>query len=277
MQDGSKMKSVNVNGFDMTYVEQGEGDAVIFLHGTLSDHRAWDGMLPAVPQGCRALAPDLRYNGTADWPGDGSDYGVETHAKDVTAFIETLGLDRVTMIGWSHGGGVSLVVALQNPGLVERMFLYEPGLATLVTDPDDQQAILDDRTAAFGPAMALAQEGDVEGAVRTAIGAVNGNPDFLDELPASVRQMILDNARTMPLLGAMQPPGVTADDVRALDIPVKIVIGGETRTFLKIMARCAVDLLPQAEFEAIEGAVHFAPAKSPDALNPLLVEFLSRR
>ena len=74
------MKSVSVNGFDMSYVEHGEGPPVVFVHGSLNDHRAWGDIPAIIGTDHRALTLNLRYCGTAAWPDGGEHYSIQTHA-----------------------------------------------------------------------------------------------------------------------------------------------------------------------------------------------------
>ena len=67
---------------------------------------------------------------------------MQVHANDLAAFIGALRLDPVAIVGWSYGAAVGLAMAVQHPSLVERLFLYEPGLATFVTDPAEIRDLL---------------------------------------------------------------------------------------------------------------------------------------
>ena len=102
----------------------------------------------------------------------------------------------------------------------------------------------------FEEGLAIAAGGDLVTAVRAFIEGANDQPGLWDRTPSGVRTMFLDNARTISLLAAMlPPPTITAGDLRALDIPVRIVIGGQTRA--KIIAWAAVQLLPSAELQIV--------------------------
>ena len=183
----------------------------------------------------------------------------------------------MALVGWSHGGAVSITVAVQHPELVRSLFLYEPSLSSFVTDPGDLNVATESRAKAFAEGMALVEKGEYEEAARRALSGVNGQPDYFEGMPAWAQRMVLDNARTLPLMAVAKPrPDITADDMRALGIPVKIVIGGETIESFKIIGRTAAELLPRGELQIVDGAVHFWPGLEPAAFNRLLLEFLAR-
>lgn len=108
------MPEATVNGFKMNYIDQGEGDVVMFLHGLGGNGEEWDDQIPFFSKRLRVIAPDLRGHGRSD-PPETDTYTPYDHAKDVVAFIDGLGLKKVWLVGLSAGGFTTLVVALQNP------------------------------------------------------------------------------------------------------------------------------------------------------------------
>lgn len=79
-----------MNGVDLSYIEQGTGAPVVFVHGAFSDSRFWEPQWEAVAGQYRFIAYDYRYHGTAPWPDDGEHYSAATHAADLAAFIRGL-------------------------------------------------------------------------------------------------------------------------------------------------------------------------------------------
>jgi len=217
----------------------------------------------------------LRYFGTAPRNDDGEKFNIQAHADDLAAFIRTLDLAPVTIVGWSFGGAVCLAMAVQNHGLVRRMFLYEPALATFVTAPEEQTAALEDRIAMSADARRLADAGDLAGALRTFMDGINEEPGTFDGLPHPLKVMTLENARMLPLLFAGPPaPSVTESDMRRLAVPVTLLHGAQTRPFYRIAAKAARSLLPNVEFKTIENGKHLWPIQAPEAFNRLLLDFL---
>ena len=84
-----------------------DGVPVIFLHGNLSAATWWEETMQRLPQGFRAIAPDLRGYGLAD-PAALVDAtrGLGDFSDDLAALMDTLGIDRAHLVGHSLGGGV---------------------------------------------------------------------------------------------------------------------------------------------------------------------------
>jgi non-heme chloroperoxidase len=95
------------------YEDYGTGDAAIVLvHGWGMGVRTWDYSLPAlIAAGFRVVALDHRGCGKSDK--DFGDVGINAIAGDVVALVETLGLSRVVLNGWSLGGAVVVAAAAQ--------------------------------------------------------------------------------------------------------------------------------------------------------------------
>jgi len=106
----------------------GPGEAVLFVHGNVSSALFWQQPMLALAETGRhrVLAVDLRgYGDTDPLPIDAT-RGARDWADDLAALIETLGLERVHLIGWSMGAGVVLQYLLDNPARVASVALVAP-------------------------------------------------------------------------------------------------------------------------------------------------------
>ena len=134
---------------------------------------AWEGQREAVAERYRFIAPTQRYFGTGPWPDDGAGFSMATHADDLAAFLRQLGAGPAHVVGWSYGGAIAIVLAVHHPEWVKSLFVFEPGLATFVTDPADAQVAGEDRTDMRAPAAMAAKAGDTGAAVRLLIDGVD--------------------------------------------------------------------------------------------------------
>ncbi len=113
-----------IDGVRVRYVDQGQGSAVVLIHGFAASLDTWDHVIPAlVAGGHRVIALDLRGFGWTDRPP--GDYSSEAQARLVLALMDQLGVARASVVGHSYGGGVALRLALIAPERVERIALYD--------------------------------------------------------------------------------------------------------------------------------------------------------
>ena len=175
MTASPQLKQAHLDEAIVNYLEQGQGETVIFVHGSFADHRIWEGQRTAFAPRYRYIAIDQRYFGMAPWSDSGNRFSVATHANDMAMFIERVAASPVHLIGWSYGGIVLLVLATQRPDLVKSLFLYEPALGSVVSDPADRKAIADDRNG-LAPAVAASKGNDQEKAVQLFTDWVLGQP-----------------------------------------------------------------------------------------------------
>src|SRR5260370_26864795 len=103
--------------------EPGAAPPVILLHGFPETSFAWRFQIPALARHYRVIAPDLRGYGETDKPSKG--YDKRTMANDVVALLETLGVERVALVGHDRGARVATRLAKDHP---------QPGARLLVID-----------------------------------------------------------------------------------------------------------------------------------------------
>lgn len=120
-------RTIDVGGVPFAYRELGpaSGVPVIFLHHLMAVLDDWDPrVLDGIAAHRRVIAFDNRGVGAS---GGSVPYTVEEMGRDAIAFIRALGLKQVDLLGFSLGGGVAQMVALQAPDLVRRMILAGTG------------------------------------------------------------------------------------------------------------------------------------------------------
>jgi pimeloyl-ACP methyl ester carboxylesterase len=194
---------------------------------------------------------------------------------DLAAFIRELRTGPVHVVGWSYGGAIAFTLAVQHPELVRSLFLYEPSLATFVTDPADVKAAGEDRREMSAPAAGASKAGDTAGAVRLFFDAVNAQPGIFETLPAVAQSMFLDNARTIPLLfAAPPPPAISCAQLGQITVPVAIAKGELTRSNYRILADTASRCIPGSRLVVVSQGRHAAPAVIPAVFNEALLGFL---
>lgn len=264
---------VHIDGAEIPYLDQGDGKPVLFVHGGISDHRLWHAHRPAITLRYRLIAPTQRYFGVSPWRDDGRHFSIQTHADDLAAFIRALRLDPVAVVGWSYGGAVSLATTAQHPRLVQRLFLYEPSLATFLTDP----AAAKDRLLMIGGAREATTDGDIEGAVRLLMDGVNDRDGEFRRLPLEMQAVMLESACILPPFFAAPPaPPIACEDLRRLAMPVSIAVGEDSRVFYRLAAEATHRCIPGSELIKVPNARHLWPIQNASAFSQLVLNFLDK-
>lgn len=118
------------NGYRIHYVDQGQGEAVVFLHGSgngASGYSNFKGNYPFLAQnGYRVIVPDLIGFGYSDKPSD-VEYHLDFFVTCLKQTLDAIGVSKVTLVGNSLGGAVALGFALAHPQTVQRLVLMAPG------------------------------------------------------------------------------------------------------------------------------------------------------
>jgi pimeloyl-ACP methyl ester carboxylesterase len=94
---GPLAKEIEVNRVRLSYVEQGSGEPIVFVHGAFSDLRVWEPVREEVARRYRFIAYTQRYHGVGAWKDDGKEYSTATHANDLAKFITSLNVGSVLL------------------------------------------------------------------------------------------------------------------------------------------------------------------------------------
>ena len=121
----------------MAVYEQGEGPAVIMVHGFPELAFSWRHQIPALAEaGFRAIAPDMRGYGQTDCPDSVSAYRMADLVGDLEGLLDTLKLERATFVGHDWGALIVWHLAMLAPERVEKLIaLNIPHLPRPPVDP----------------------------------------------------------------------------------------------------------------------------------------------
>lgn len=264
-----------VDGAELSYIEQGEGTPVVFVHGAISDARVWEGYADKIAEQGRFVAYTQRYFGTADWPDDGANFTRETHITDLIAFVEGLDAGPVDLVTWSYSGEIATYAALRRPDLFRSMIHYEPDLVALLADLPGAAAAEGQFFATLGPTIAALEAGDMETAALRVIESVFRMPEGSADAEAEPFPTYWrENGRTLPPYNGMAPGApLSCEDLGQLRIPTLVVLGTETLVQWAMIAERLVDCSGNALLARMEGVTHDGPYKRPERFADLVLGF----
>lgn len=120
-------KSLSVGGSAVNYHDLGAGPPVLLVHGSGPGVTAWANWrlnMPELAKDFRVIAPDMFGFGYSDSKGRIEDKQV--WVDQLAGFLDALEVDKVSMVGNSFGGGVTLAFMIAHPDRVERAVLMGP-------------------------------------------------------------------------------------------------------------------------------------------------------
>jgi non-heme chloroperoxidase len=269
---------IRVRGVELCYVEQGQGEPLILLHGGMGDYRSWEPQMKVLSPKYRVISYSRRHN----YPNKNAltvkYHSAYTEADDLAAFIRKLKLGRVHLVGTSMGAFTALVFAVQHPEMVRSLVLAEPPIHTWVKDtPNGADAYREFMSVIQEPAAKAFAAGDDKGAMRIFVDGLAGTHGF-DKLPPERVAAIMQNSQAMKAITISSDPypNVPKGKVAQLSLPILIITGENTIRIHKLVNEELARLLPNAKQATIPNAGHGSPRENPQAFNEAVLKFLAR-
>lgn len=119
---------VEQDGLRMHYLDEGEGDPVLLLHGEPTWSYLYRKVIPPVAAVARAVAPDYFGFGRSDKPLRIEDYSYDFHYGSIERLVEQLDLRDLTVVVQDWGGPIGLRLAVERPERVARLVIMNTGI-----------------------------------------------------------------------------------------------------------------------------------------------------
>ncbi|WP_425826208.1 alpha/beta fold hydrolase [Streptomyces fractus] len=279
-ESGSALAFVTVHGYRRAYRMAGEGPAVLLIHGVGASSAHWEDCIDTLARQYTVIAPDLLGHGDSAKPR--ADYSVAAYANGLRDLLGVLGIDRVTLVGHSFGGGVAMQFAYQFPERVDRLVLISTGGVGRQVTPILRAATLPGAGLALGLLKVAGARLPVNAVVRalqlldTGLGV--DAPDLVDLVDALPDQNSRDAfTRTLRAVVDWRGQVVTMLDrcYLARGVPTLLVWGDRDSVLPVAHAYTAYDAMPGSRLEIFPGAGHFPHHADPARFVRLLEEFIA--
>lgn len=251
-----------VDGQRMHYEVLGpaDGQPVVLVHGLGGRAEDWRALAPYYARaGYHVYMPDLIGYGRSAQPNSFS-YSIRDEAALVVAFLDSAGLKRIDLGGWSMGGWIAQVVAADHPERIKRLMLFDS--AGLYEMPSWN-------TNLFTPSTP-AQLNQLDALLMPHPPRI---PGFVaaDILRASRESgWVVSRAMAQMLTGR----DVTDSMLPNLQMPVLILWGAQDRIIPVDQAERIHRLIPQSQLDVFAGCGHLAPLQCTGEMGPKVVRFL---
>lgn len=117
-------KFIDLDGHSTHYIEKGEGEAVILLHGYFLHSYLWNKNIDALAAKFKVYALDLWGFGYSTR--QLMDYGYPLYASQVLKFMDAMKIQKASLIGQSFGGGACIFFSVQHRDRVKKLVLVDP-------------------------------------------------------------------------------------------------------------------------------------------------------
>jgi haloalkane dehalogenase len=168
-------KTIDVHGKKMAYVDEGEGNPIVFLHGNPTSSYLWRNVIPQVEGLGRVLAPDLIGMGDSEKlpAADGPErYNFEVHYDYLSAFLEAVGAtENVTLVIHDWGSGLGFHWASQHRAALKGIAYMEALVMPVKWDdwPESARGIFKGFRSDKGEDLVLKRNMFVEGVLPSAV------------------------------------------------------------------------------------------------------------
>jgi 3-oxoadipate enol-lactonase len=255
---------------DLYREQAGDGPPVVLVHEAIADSRMWEPQWRTFPKAYRTIRYDLRgYGRSPIGP------GAFSHAGDLIALLDELGLERTALVGGSMGARATLEVAVAHPERVEKLVLMDPGVPGHGWSEETQ--------AGWAEEEAALDRGDLDAAVEVNLRMwVDGPRRSPEDVDAGVRERVREMQRRAFELQV--PVGEAAEEmllvenlfdrVGEITAPTLVLTGEEDRDDMQAIADRLAAEIPYARRTSIAGTAHIPSLERPDEFDRLVLDFL---
>ena len=263
------------DGLRMHYVDEGEGDAVLLLHGEPAWSFLYRTVIPHVTPFARVVSPDYFGFGRSDKPVDRDWYSYDSHYASVERLVEQLRLGRVTVVVHDWGGPLGLRLAVTRPELVARLVILNTGVGA-GRAPSEEWLRFRELVRQVGTDLRpgrLVQAACVTELPEEVVAAYDA-PFPVPEAMSGVLMFpeLVPTERDHPSAAAMLEVRAA---LRSWDKPALVLWSDSDVVFSPRVAQRFVDLLPNATLgELVTGAGHFLQEDAGDVVGQRIAAWL---
>lgn len=281
-------RSVDVLGSTMSYLEDGQGRPVLFIHGNPTSAYLWRNVIPYISDTHRAIAVDLIGMGRSGKPD--IEYGYADHYAYLEAFIEALDLRDITLVVHDWGATLGWDYARRNPERVIRIAFMEGVLppafpiADISAMGETGQALTAMRTHGQGEQMVIEGNMFVEqmlpGFVNRPLGARALTEYRAPFLNSKDRRPTLQWPRELPIEGEPADTTATLEEIgrfmQSTTMPTLFLYAEPGVVGPPQLAEWYATHLRRAETVYVGQGFHFIQEDQPDAIGRAISDWLRR-
>ena len=252
------------NGISLEYLDRGEGEVILLLHGLGSTKADWDLQKDLFLKDFRIIAPDLRGHGNSSKPKLKEDYGVQKCAEDMKLLLDKLKIADCIVVGFSMGGAIAFEMATRISERISKLVIVN-------TAPDfNALGEMGEQMIAERTEM-LRSQGMEAMAEKVAVGM------FPEKYQKDLRTAFYSRAKENDLEAyynsfiTLMDWGI-GDKIRTIDIPT-LVVASELDYTPVTLKQSYTSEMKNAKLEVINNSRHGVTMDQPEKFNKALLKF----
>ncbi|REG94412.1 alpha/beta fold hydrolase [Algoriphagus antarcticus] len=265
------MPQINVNGVDIFYTEQGNGEeTIVFSHGLLWSHKMFGAQIEFLQTRFRVIAYDHRGQGQSEVSGP---FDMDTLSEDAAELIKELCDGPVHFAGLSMGGFIGMRLASRFPELIKSLILMETSANAEPVENIPKYKTLNGIVKWVGIIPPVASKVmKIMFAESWLIDPLNSEKiDFWkSELKANKRNV------TGAVDGVIYRKGIE-NELGGITCPTMVIVGDEDVATTPLKAKFIQMSIRKAKLHRIPGAGHSSCIEKPKEINRLIGDWLIER
>lgn len=252
----------------------GSGTPVLAVHASGMQGQSWQGLLPGMGDDFRLYCPDLYGYGQSEALPMPQRMTLDDNAGLIGALL--CRFDRPAhLVGHGFGGAVALRAALEHPGRIQSMTLFEPLALHLLKPEHGGHAPAQRQMESLAGDMRVAcLRGDTAEAARVFYDHCHGAGAF-DQLPVARWKLLQAQAPRLCLdIGMAFNARQSLPAYRGLRMPVLLLSGLRSSGLLRLIAERLAGTLPTARHATLPELGHLAPISHPEVMARIIAPFL---
>jgi 2-hydroxymuconate-semialdehyde hydrolase len=267
-------KYIQVGEIRTHFHEDGEGEPVLLIHGSGPGVSAWANwrlVFPILSKQYKLYAPDVVGFGYTERP-ENINYSVDVWVNHMISFIETINLEKISIIGNSMGGALALHIANRRPDLVKKLILMgSVGIEFPITEELD---------AVWGYTPSLENMRKLISMFSFDQSAASNDDLVKMRYQASIEEGFQEAFSAMfpaPRQRHVDALALTEEQLRKIEVPVLLIHGREDRIIpLEKTSWKLAQLIPKAELHVFSECGHWTQIEKTQPFVSQVVDFLKR-
>lgn len=275
----AETKIVEIHGERVAVRDEGQGEALLLIHGMAGSSQTWRAIMPQLAKKYRVIAPDLLGHGESSKPR--TDYSLGAFAVGLRDLLDELEVDSATIVGHSLGGGIAMQFLYQHPDYCRRLILISSGglgpdvgwILRLLAAPGAELVM-----PVIAPTPVLRAGNSVRGwlsslGLRSPRGAEiwNAYSSFSDR---QTRDAFLRTLRSVVDYRGQSVSALNRLNLRE-DLPTLAIWGEQDNIIPVDHAYSALEARPDCRLEVLPDVGHFAQVEAPTEVADLIDDFIS--